>query len=88
MPSSDVLEKTEQATKEIAKHYLQTVKQWNSEEYSLELIRMEGTADAPIAVLEGIYLDDLRLPQRGSGQSVQLKVDARNCKVLQELAYQ
>ena len=72
----------------VAQRYLQTVKGWKPEDYSLEVIHLEGDEETPIAVVDGIYLADLCSPQRGGGESVQLSIDLRQQKVARDLAYQ
>jgi hypothetical protein len=81
-------ERAQQAAFAIAQQYLQTAKGWKTEEYSLELLRVEGNVEMPIIIVDCISSTDLHSPLRGGGQSVQLTIDINQQRVVRELAYQ
>jgi hypothetical protein len=81
-------EPLQQAALAIAHQYLQIVKGWRTEEYSLEAIRMEGDQETPVVIFDGIYLADLHSNERGGGESVQLFIDLCQQKVVRVQAYQ
>ena len=88
LSTEDTKEQLQREAFAVAKRYLQTVKGWKVEDYSLEAVHLEGGEETPIAVVDGIYLADLCSPQRGGGESVQLTIDLSQQKVVCELAYQ
>jgi hypothetical protein len=73
---------------QIAREYIRAGKRWPDEEYSLEFLRCEGTADSPILILDAVHRDDLSARGRGPSASVQLHVDLRGRRVVRELGYQ
>ena len=73
---------------EVAHCYLQKVKCWTPEEYTLAVVGVSKFENMSVIVLDGIYEADLHADQRGGGKSVQLYVDTQNGQVLRELAYQ
>ena len=81
-------EQTHKIAVEVAHGYLQSVKCWMPDDYSLEIIGQAKEGEASTIVLDGIYEADLHANQRGGGQSVQLYVDTKSRQVLRELAYQ
>ena len=73
---------------EVAHNYLQRVKCWMPDDYSLEVVEPGKTGEVSTIVLDCIYEADLHADQRGGGQSVQLCIDTESRQVLRELAYQ
>lgn len=71
----------------IAREYITKKKGWSDEEFHLEVIRTEGTHDAPVVVLDAVNKEDLK-GHKGGGKSLQLHVDVKTGSVTKELGYQ
>ena len=71
-----------------AHEYIKKTKEWADEDFHIEVLRTEGTDDAPVLVLEVAHHDDLKGIRKGGGKSVQLYVDVKKRSVINELAYQ